>query len=62
MYQELGGYVGYQQTPLKELQECRLSIIAEMEVQAEEVAKTKKEQQEQQRKLERMKQQQRGRY
>jgi uncharacterized small protein (DUF1192 family) len=36
MYQELGGYQGYQKTPVKVLQEIRLSMIAELEKQAED--------------------------
>jgi hypothetical protein len=58
MYGELGGRVGYQQTPVRELQECRLSIIAEMNYQAEQEAELKRKQEEQERELER---QRRGR-
>lgn len=46
MYQELGGYIGYQQTPVRELQQIRISIIAELEYQAEQNEKIKEEQEE----------------
>ena len=46
MYQELGGYIGYMQTPVRELQQIRLSIIAELEYQAEQNEKIKEEQEE----------------
>lgn len=36
MYRELGGYVGYMRTPFRELQEIRLSIVAEINVQVEQ--------------------------
>ena len=55
MYVELGGYTGYMQTPVRELQEIRLSIIAEMVVQAEQEAKLKEEQAEMKREMERQK-------
>lgn len=51
MYAELGGYEGYQRTPLRELVEMRLSIIAEMNVAVEQ-------EQEQQRELERVRREQ----
>lgn len=35
MYLELGGYVGYSLTPLREVQEVRTAIVAEMTVAAE---------------------------
>lgn len=47
MYRELGGYVGYMLTPVRILQEIRLSILAEMTVQAEK----EKEQEQEQEKL-----------
>jgi len=53
MYKELGGYIGYRLTPVRELLECRLSIIAEMNVQGEEVAEVKQKQSEQEGELER---------
>ena len=53
MYQELGGYIGYMQTPMRELQQIRLSIIAEMEYQAEQNEKIKEEQEKAQEKAER---------
>jgi hypothetical protein len=58
MYVELGGRSDYLQTPLRELQECRLSLIAEMNYQAEQEAELKRKQKEQERELER---QRRGR-
>jgi hypothetical protein len=44
MYTELGGYIGYMATPVRELQECRLSIIAELNYQAEQDTELKKKQ------------------
>jgi len=55
MYTELGGYRGYCKTPFRELQECRISIIAEWKIQAERDAEMKKEHEEQKRELERQK-------
>lgn len=55
MYTELGGYVGYQKTPVKELIECKLSIKAEMEYAAEQDAEIKRKQEEQEREVERQK-------
>ena len=46
MYQELGGYIGYMQTPVRELQQIRLSIIAELEYQAEQNEEMKRKQEE----------------
>jgi hypothetical protein len=46
MYQELGGYIGYMNTPIRELQEVRLSIIAELEYQAEQNEELKQQQEE----------------
>jgi hypothetical protein len=46
MYTELGGYVGYQKTPVREIQECRLSIISEWDYQAEQEAEMKQKQEE----------------
>ncbi len=58
MYKELGGYVGYMLTPVREIQEIRLSIIAELNVQAEQEEERKKQQEEQEREMERLKRQQ----
>lgn len=41
MYLELGGYVGVALTPLREVQEVRASIIAEIENQTEDAAEVK---------------------
>jgi cell division protein ZapA (FtsZ GTPase activity inhibitor) len=57
MYKELGGYLGYMATPVRELQEVRLSIIAELNIQAE----IHKEQDEKQAEMEREAERQRGR-
>lgn len=57
MYAELGGYIGYMQTPVSELIEIRLSIIAEANVQKEESDELKRKQAEQEREMERLKQQ-----
>lgn len=46
MYSELGGYTGYMATPVRELQECRLSIIAEWKYQAEQNEEMKRKQEE----------------
>lgn len=46
MYVELGGYIGYMATPVRELQECRLSIVAELNYQAEQDAELKEKQEE----------------
>lgn len=46
MYRELGGFIGYMATPVRELQEVRLSIIAEMNEQAEQEAEMKRKQKE----------------
>lgn len=46
MYSELGGYQGYQQTPIQVLQKVRLSIIAEWEYQAEQNEEMKRKQEE----------------
>jgi hypothetical protein len=51
MYVELGGYVGYQLTPVRELQECRASILAEIKVQAEHDREQRRKQEELGRKL-----------
>lgn len=59
MYQELGGYVGYQRTPVRELQEVRISIIAEMTVRAEQEQEARQKQEELERKSERMSQERR---
>lgn len=59
MYKELGGYVGYMLTPIRELQKIRIAIIAELNVQAEQEAEMKRKQEEQEREMRR--QQQRGR-
>jgi hypothetical protein len=53
MYIELGGYIGYQQTPIRELQEVRLSIIAELNYQAEQNKEIKRKQEEMERETER---------
>lgn len=50
MYAELGGYIGYQLTPVRELQEIRLSIIAELTVQDEQYKEMERKQAEQDRK------------
>lgn len=55
MYAELGGYVGYMLTPVRELQEIRLSIIAELTVQDEQQKEMERKQDEQQRKYEQQK-------
>lgn len=55
MYKELGGYIGYQKTPLRELQQIRLSIIAELNYQAEQDAEMKRKQEEMERDMERQK-------
>lgn len=47
MYKELGGYIGYRLTPVRELLECKLSIIAEMNVQGEQSVEMKQKQAEQ---------------
>lgn len=49
MYSELGGYLGYMSTPVRELQECRLSIIAEWEYQAEQNKEMEQKQEEMER-------------
>lgn len=51
MYKELGGYVGYMQTPIRELQEIRIAIIAELNVQAEQQEEMRQKQEEQEREL-----------
>lgn len=43
LYQELGGYPGYRKTPVREILECRLSIIAETRVQHEQMEAHKRE-------------------
>lgn len=53
MYKELGGYIGYMATPVRELQEIRLSIIAELNVQAEQQEEMERKQEEQEREMER---------
>lgn len=55
MYKELGGILGYQATPLRELQEVRLSIIEEITYQAEQEAEQKRKQEEQEAEMERLK-------
>lgn len=47
MYRELGGRIGYRMTPVWDLLECKLSIIAEMNVQGEQTEETKRKQAEQ---------------
>ena len=47
MYKELGGYIGYRMTPVRELIECKLSIIAEMNCEGEQTEETKRKQEEQ---------------
>jgi hypothetical protein len=54
MYAELGGYVGYMATPVRELQEIRLSIIAELTVQDEQEKEFKHQQEEREREMERL--------
>lgn len=51
MYKELGGYVGYMATPVRELQEIRLSIIAELTVQDEQQKEFERKQEEQEREM-----------
>lgn len=53
MYSELGGYQGYQKTPVKVLHECQLSIIAEIKYQAELDEENEQEQEVARRELER---------
>lgn len=55
MYKELGGYVGYMLTPKRELQEMRLSIIAETNIQAEKDNELALKQEEHEREMQRMK-------
>lgn len=55
MYKELGGYIGYRKTPLRELQECRISIIAEMIYLEEQDTEVKRKQAEQEAELEKLK-------
>lgn len=43
MYIELGGYLGYRRTPLRELQEVRLSILAELNEQVRQEAALQEE-------------------
>lgn len=57
MYQELGGYLGYRATSLRELQEVRLSVIAELNIQAEKDAELKRKQEEHEREMERLRRQ-----
>ena len=56
MYKELGGYVGYMRTPVRELQEIRIAIIAELNVQAEQAEEMKRKQEEQEREMRRQQQ------
>lgn len=56
MYAELGGYVGYMATPVRELQEIRLSIIAELTVQDEQQKEMERKNAEQEREMERQRQ------
>lgn len=58
MYKELGGYLGYRAVPLRELQEIRLSIVGELNVQAEKDEELKRKQEEHEREMERLKRQQ----
>jgi hypothetical protein len=51
----LGGYQGYRKTPVRIVQECQLSIIAEWNYQAEQDAKLKEEQEQMKRDLDRQK-------
>lgn len=60
MYRELGGYAGYLQTPVRELQEIRLSILAELTVQAEQREAMEQKQKERIREMERQQQKPRG--
>ncbi len=53
MYKELGGYVGYMATPVRELQEIRLSIIAELNVADEQHKELERTQAEREREMER---------
>lgn len=55
MYKELGGRIGYLRTPIRELQEIRISIIAELNVQTEKEAELKQKQEEQEREMEQQK-------
>lgn len=52
MYQELGGRSEYLRTPISELVEIRLSIIAEWEVQAEQEEEFEQKRAEQEREME----------
>lgn len=44
LYSELGGYPGYRKTPVKEILQCRLSIIAEWKHEDKVATETKEEQ------------------
>lgn len=56
MYVELGGRSEYRRTPIRELQELRLSIIAEWKDQARQNEELKAKQEEQEREMRRQQQ------
>jgi hypothetical protein len=53
-----GGYVGYEQTPVRTIQRHRIRIIAELNVQAEQNKEQQRKQEEMERELERQKRRQ----
>lgn len=55
MYRELGGRSEYLRTPLKEIQQLRCSIKAEIEYQAEQAEEIQRKQEEQEAEMERLK-------